>query len=138
MQSIESPPLTPLSQDDVKNTPYLLVSGVGSPADVEETATAFMGIPPLEHLAFADHHVFTARDASSIRHAAQYGTRMILTTAKDAYKLATVANFPFHVLLMRPAFGTLALVRNAPDAPWHLEAGSFEIWWKDMAVKLGL
>lgn len=68
--------------------PYLLVSGVARPSSVEQTATAHLSVPPVKHMAFADHHLFTHRDILKIvRKAASMNLRDVICTAKDAVKI---------------------------------------------------
>lgn len=58
MVSIPAPsPDIPLPEDLAG--PYLLVSGVGNPGLVKETATAFMGAEPARVACFPDHHAYT-------------------------------------------------------------------------------
>ena len=67
---------------------YLLVSGVGNPQAVEQTATRFVGRAPLRHLVFPDHHPYSARDWDRIVEAAgSLGSVPILCTPKDSVKL---------------------------------------------------
>ncbi len=67
----------------------LLVTGIANPTQLEEDLTAYN-----EHvtpLAFGDHHAFTAGDLKLIRErflALPEGRRMIITTEKDAVRLA--------------------------------------------------
>ncbi len=63
--------------------PYILVSGVGNPRQVQATASAFMkGLPAL-HSVFPDHHAYSQEDAERI---AAFGLP-VLCTSKDAVKL---------------------------------------------------
>ncbi|MCF8105558.1 MAG: tetraacyldisaccharide 4'-kinase, partial [Desulfohalobiaceae bacterium] len=67
---------------------YLLVSGVGSPQKIEETAIQALGKKPLNHLAFPDHHSYTRKDWRKIKKAAASpGKAPILCTPKDSVKL---------------------------------------------------
>jgi len=64
--------------------PYLLLSGVGAPAQVRTTASRLMRRPPEEHLTFPDHHACTEKEIEAI--AAR--KLPVLCTSKDAVKLA--------------------------------------------------
>ncbi|MEG2005190.1 MAG: tetraacyldisaccharide 4'-kinase, partial [Bilophila sp.] len=44
--------------------PYALVTGVGNPQQVAQTATEFIGRPPEVHLIFPDHHTYTFKDTA--------------------------------------------------------------------------
>ncbi|MEX1258421.1 MAG: tetraacyldisaccharide 4'-kinase [Gemmatimonadota bacterium] len=85
--------------------PPLVITSVGSPEPFLRSVLSRVGATS-GHLAFADHHAFTTRDAVSIRRAA--GGAWIATTEKDAVKLA-----PFRELL--PEVRVLPLVPNPPE-----------------------
>lgn len=61
---------------------YILVSGVANPQSVEVSATKALGAP-VQHIVFADHHVFTEEEANAL---AVYGLPVVCTE-KDAVKL---------------------------------------------------
>jgi tetraacyldisaccharide 4'-kinase len=73
----------------------LLVTGIANPAPLEEDLAAYNDhITPL---AFGDHHAFTAGDLKIIRDrfmALPEGRRMIITTEKDAARLASHPALP--------------------------------------------
>ncbi len=66
-----------------KGQPYVLVSGVGDPAQVVDTATAFLGYPPTQRHVYSDHHRYTLQDAVTLEN---YGLPLVCTQ-KDAVKL---------------------------------------------------
>jgi tetraacyldisaccharide 4'-kinase len=82
----------------------LLVSGVAQPKIIErymrEQAARFT------HLAFGDHHTYTAADYATIRKHYNEHTTKILTTEKDAQKLLdiTKGKLPVYVLPIAPHF----------------------------------
>lgn len=85
--------------------PYLLMSGVARPDDVEQSAAKLMGRAPLHHFVFGDHHPYGPADAHAVD--ALFPSRLpLLCTAKDAVKLAAMAG----------AFGERQL--------WVMEAGA--------------
>lgn len=118
--------------------PYLLVSGVGSPADVRETATQCIGRAPEEHCVFADHHAYTTQEALRIGNMAKNQHLRIVTTSKDAQKLSSVADFLFYSIVVQPRFGAEALIPNEQDGGYRCVAVSFEQWWGQTAGILGL
>ncbi|MDR2076585.1 MAG: tetraacyldisaccharide 4'-kinase [Desulfovibrio sp.] len=116
----------PLPPEALRGKPYLLISGVAGPEQVEATARSLTGLAPARHLAFADHHPYTARDVQGILRAAdgQAADLPILCTAKDGVKL-----LPF-----RPLFHShplLTLEAEVVFGPALFTAGSFPLWWED-------
>ena len=118
--------------DDLYGQPYMLISGVGEPAQVEATAATLMGLAPAAHKIFADHHLFTEEDARAIRQAANAHAPFlpILCTAKDAVKLEPLAalfqEHPVLVLEIGLAFGP-ALFTTKTFAEWWAN------WWQENA-----
>jgi tetraacyldisaccharide 4'-kinase len=110
----------------LRGKPYLLISGVGGPDQVEAAARSLMGLAPIRHLAFADHHPYTARDVRAIlREAdAQAADLPLLCTAKDGVKLLAFLSFfrshPLLILEAEVAFGPALFTR-----------ASFPQWWED-------
>ena len=89
--------------------PYLLVSGVGRPGRVEQSATHLLGEPPSRHLVFPDHHPFPAKDRELIRRTADaLGCEAIVCTAKDSVKLEDMSEPRLAYLDLRLRFGTAA------------------------------
>lgn len=116
--------------------PYILVSAVGSPAEVQKSAAALMRRPPDEQLLFADHHVFTRQDAQRIKARASHKKLAVLTTAKDAAKLARIAGFPFFMFQAEAVFGRWGMKKSG-DA-YSIVPVSFPDWWQREARRLGL
>jgi tetraacyldisaccharide 4'-kinase len=116
------PPLDPAVY---RGKPYLLVSGVGNPAQVEATARAFMGYGPTRHYAFADHHAYAEKD---VRRMMRGNTLPVVCTAKDAVKLryfdALWGDTPVWMLDVRAAFGPGVDFGAAGDP-----ALGFTDWW---------
>lgn len=107
--------------DDLGGAPYLLVSGVGRPAQVAATAGAYMGYPPADHVIFKDHHPYSKRDVLTIgRIAARVGCEAILCTPKDAVKLGPLCTDQFWQFDLRVEFGPSTMGRDA----------TFESWWE--------
>lgn len=88
LRVVDQKPVSGLSARDC-----LLVSGVGSPESVESSARTFLGAAVREHLRFADHRSYTARDwAFMVDRASALGCSTILCTTKDAVKLERFAD----------------------------------------------
>ncbi len=108
--------LTPHLEDKA----YVLVSGVGSPDQVRDTAETLLSAPPAHHAVYADHHAYTEQDAAELT---AYGLPLVCT-AKDAVKLEPLlplfGALPVWVLEARPVFGT-ALFTDL----------SFPEWWEE-------
>ena len=106
---------------DIGGAPYLLVSGVGQPAQVAATATAYFGYPPARHMVFKDHHGYTKKDVLSITRAADFaGCETILCTPKDAVKLGPLCTDAFWQFDLRVEFGPSTLGKHM----------TFESWWE--------
>jgi len=105
---------------DFESKPYLLVSGVGDPEQVERTARSYLGYGPKRHLAYPDHHFFTKEDALEIEGlAAQVRCPYVLCTPKDAVKLGELAGDSFWTLDVQVEFG-----------PTLYSAEPFPAWWE--------
>jgi tetraacyldisaccharide 4'-kinase len=76
----------------------LAVAAVGRPAAFGETVRGLLGAR-VELAAFPDHHEFGARDAERLR--AWAGSRAIVTTEKDAVKLASFSDTLGDVYVLR-------------------------------------
>ncbi len=86
--------------------PYLLLSGVGRPEQVEQTVRQYMGYAPKQHSVFADHHAFAQRDIQQIHTLAdELDCEYILCTPKDAVKIAPLADKRFLTLDLGIRFG---------------------------------
>jgi len=89
-----------------------LVSGIGNPQAFENTVRG-LGARILRHQVFPDHHHYAAGDVKA-------GAQTLLTTSKDAVKLAALG-LPFLVLeiefeLLRGAAQARALLESLPRA----------------------
>ncbi|MBU1612679.1 MAG: tetraacyldisaccharide 4'-kinase [Proteobacteria bacterium] len=98
---------------------YLLVTGVGQPAQVEATVSRYLDYPPEEHMVFSDHHLFTRADVTALESLAhERGCQAILCTPKDAVKIGPMASNLFWTLDLDVVFGP------------SLGAGKpFDAWW---------
>ena len=77
--------------------PVLAVAGIAAPQRFRD-ALAGAGFEVAGLLAFADHHPFTPADVRRIAaRAAAHGAGLVLTTEKDAVRLAPLAPFDFAV-----------------------------------------
>ena len=77
--------------------PVLAVAGIAAPERFRD-ALAAAGFDVAGLLAFADHHPFTPADVRRIAaQAAAHGAGLVLTTEKDAVRLAPFAPFDFAV-----------------------------------------
>lgn len=75
-------------QAQLPGNSYLLISGVGNPQQIEDTATQALGKKPGAHLVFPDHHPYTFRDWQRIMNTADsLGGVPRLCTPKDSVKL---------------------------------------------------
>jgi len=104
---------------DFNARPYMLVSGVGDPRQVQVTARRYLGYPPHRHLIFKDHHPFTKSDVTDIVGTARdAGCQAILCTPKDAVKLCAMCTDDFWQFDLSIEFG-----------PSPLGAANFQTWW---------
>jgi len=92
-----------------------LASGVGNPQAFESTLRG-LGARIGRHHAFPDHHHYTGDDARMLAEAARASGRRLITTTKDAVKLAPLG-LDFLVLEVE-----LELVRGAAQARALLES----------------
>lgn len=81
LHALESGGLAPRELGELEGLEVDLVSGVGNPEAFEATVRG-LGAAVREHRAFPDHHPFVAGDLAGL------GPRPVVTTAKDAVKLA--------------------------------------------------
>jgi tetraacyldisaccharide 4'-kinase len=81
------------SIDDLKESPVLLVSGIGNPSAFEATCRN-AGLTVADRIWFPDHHHFTDEDLRAITHRA--GDASIVVTLKDLVKLPQ--SFPARAL----------------------------------------
>lgn len=107
-----------LRAEDIREAPFVLVTGLADPEAVAITATRWCGRPPAEHLVFPDHHPFTRQDWDTIEKSLQRtGARRALCTAKDAVKLRPLADERLYALETRLVFGP-TLFADAPFPDW--------------------
>lgn len=108
------------SARDFEQARYLLVTGVGNPAQVRATATAYLGYEPAKHMEYRDHHAYTKNDVMDmVATARKLKCDHILCTPKDAVKLGPMCTDDFWQFDLRLNFG-----------PSTMEAGSpFDVWW---------
>lgn len=108
LQPLHAPGEEQSADAALAGSPYILVSGVGNPASVEEAAFLLTGRPPLRHFAYADHHPYSAGDVQAIMKLSA-APLPVVCTAKDAVKLRAFAdlwaNTPVWVLEMKLRFG---------------------------------
>lgn len=109
--------------------PYILVSGVGEPDQILDTAEMLLGDKPALHLRFEDHYTYTQADWDDIRSQAdRRDIRHVLCTVKDAVKLARFRTNDLwtfdHTLEFGPAFFAEASFPN-----WWAE------WWDLLRVR---
>lgn len=93
--------------------PYVLVSGVGGPGQVGETATRYFGYAPVRHRVFPDHHPYGPDD---VRLLAQEGAQLVCTP-KDAVKLERFAGLDLWTFDLQTVFGP-AIGTAAPFPQW--------------------
>lgn len=97
---------------------YVLVSAVGSPAGVEDSAEQVLSRKPRAHLRFADHHAYSPADWEKIAHKAEeLGAQFVVCTPKDRVKLESWADSRLFVLDL--------------DLSWHKPKGQrwdFACW----------
>jgi tetraacyldisaccharide 4'-kinase len=104
---------------DFEGAPYLLVTGVGDPAQVEATAEAYFGYPPKRHRVFRDHHTYSKQDALDLaQEAARLGCVAVLCTPKDAVKLGSMCTEIFWQFDLNLEFGPSTLGEKAKFSTW--------------------
>ena len=80
---------------------YLAVAGIARPERFQAALVA-AGVPVARLLAFRDHHRYTARDLRAIADAVRAaGAAGVVTTAKDAVRLAPLRPWPFALAVAR-------------------------------------
>ncbi|XPV76865.1 MAG: tetraacyldisaccharide 4'-kinase [Desulfovibrio sp.] len=95
---------------------YILITGVGSPEQVVDTAKDLIGYGPKEHLSYPDHHMYTKKDVTDILRAMRrHGCKFVLCTGKDAVKLGPLAGGEFWELEFNVYFGPAAGSRLSFD-----------------------
>jgi len=78
----------------LKGERVLAVSGIGNPASFQALLET-VGATVAEHCVFPDHHAYSLEDVQTVRQvAARAGAARIVTTEKDAVKLAGLVSSP--------------------------------------------
>lgn len=117
-----------LSPEVYKQTPYILLSGVGNPCGVEKTARALLGREPVQHFDFDDHHRYSAVEIQALLKIAGVPLPLVCT-AKDAVKLEHMGDIwgltQVWVLETRVEFGPW--IDFAEDGS---ASGGFASWWE--------
>jgi tetraacyldisaccharide 4'-kinase len=76
--------------DQIKGQPAAAVSGIGNPSSFRRLVDD-LGVRVVDELRFSDHHAYTSGDVRRIMaRAVRRGAQCILTTEKDAVKLAAL------------------------------------------------
>jgi tetraacyldisaccharide 4'-kinase len=103
----------------LRNKPVLAVSGIGHPAAFERTL-ADLGLNCVRHLAFRDHHRYSAGDLRRIGEEAEaLAAESVVTTEKDAVRFGHrwTGGLPLHALSIRMTIeGGDGPMRNALGA----------------------
>ncbi len=104
---------------DFSGDPYILVTGVGDPRIVEETAKMHFGYAPLKHLIYKDHHAYSKTDVMDmLAGMKRRGAKRIVCTPKDAVKLGPMCTKEFWQFDLRVAFGPSSIDRNTTFDAW--------------------
>jgi tetraacyldisaccharide 4'-kinase len=102
------------------NTRALLVTGVARPGRVWRLLQRDLGVHPLGHLTFPDHHPFSASDWQYIQETAtRLHAEIILATGKDAVKLAPLADERLWILDLTVDFSPITA--HPPFPQWITE-----------------
>lgn len=116
-----------LEPEEYVKRPYLLLSGVGNPGQVERTATELMGRSPAGHYIFDDHHPFTETDVQGLI-SMNTGQLPLVCTSKDAVKLKSYdscfGRIPLWTMETRVEFGPCLDFSAAGEA-----RRNFSAWW---------
>ena len=119
------PPL--LDKQDYQDRPYILVSGVGNPAQVEASVRELLGRPPVQHFDFADHHPYSAADVQAIVKMSA-APLPVICTSKDAVKLRAFGeewgSTPVWVMETEARFGPSLFCEESFPQWW-------ENWWSE-------
>jgi tetraacyldisaccharide 4'-kinase len=112
-----------LDKEQYYDRPYILMSGVGNPAQVQDNAVRLMGRPPKQRLDFADHHPYSPEDVLAVAQLAN-GALPVICTPKDAVKLGQLRRqwgcTPVWVMETQLRFG-----------PCLFSKASFPQWWEN-------
>jgi tetraacyldisaccharide 4'-kinase len=112
--------LTGKFEKDFFGEPFLLVSGVGNPAQVQRAARRYFNYKPVDHMVYRDHHSYCKADVLDILTTAKRrGARYVLCTQKDAVKLGPMCTEDFWAFSLRVDFGPSCFAQGS----------SFGVWW---------
>lgn len=111
--------ITGTQAQDFEGEQYMLISGVGDPKGVLDSATRFIGYKPTKHLVFKDHHAYTKTEVTNMIAMAQgYDCKAILCTPKDAVKLGPMCTKLFWQFDLRVEFGPSSISEDTTFASW--------------------
>lgn len=117
-----------LSPEIYRKTPYILLSGVGNPCGVEETARTLLGREPVQHFDFDDHHRYSTVEIQALLKIAGVPLPLVCT-AKDAVKLEHMGDIwgltQVWIMETRVEFGSWLDFSNGGHA-----SGGFSDWWE--------
>lgn len=104
---------------DFGGAPYVLVTGVGNPRLVEETAKMHFGYSPIKHMIYKDHHAYTKTDVMDMLAAMKRrGAKNIICTPKDAVKLGPMCTDEFWQFDLRVVFGPSTISSKTSFDSW--------------------
>lgn len=107
---------------DLGEAPYLLVSGVGEPQQVANTAEALLGATPVHHLRYDDHYAYSQQDWEFIwSEAARKNADHVVCTSKDAVKLAGLTTWNLWTFDTTLTFGGMYFTK-LPFPDWWAKA----------------
>ncbi len=109
MEDLRSGTLSPA--DTLRGRPLLAFAGIAVPENFRATL-AELGVVPRDFVAFPDHHAYTVADVRALEARAHVaGAETLVTTEKDAVRLAASGTMPVWVLRVR-------LSLRDEDATW--------------------
>lgn len=104
---------------DFNGQPYILVTGVGNPRLVEETAQMHFGYAPVKHMVYKDHHAYTKTDVMDMLAAMKRrACKHIICTPKDAVKLGPMCTDEFWQFDLRVVFGPSTISNQTSFDAW--------------------
>jgi tetraacyldisaccharide 4'-kinase len=95
--------LAPSNGADLKGRRLLAFAGIGQPRKFFESLAA-VGVEAVDHVAFADHHTYTAAELARLRARARAKDAQLVTTEKDFVRLTQAERDEIAVLAVRAAF----------------------------------
>lgn len=107
-----------IAEEDLRGEGVVAFSGIANPPAFERTLRS-LGIHPKHHVIFPDHHRYAPSDLMEIaRWMQEVGTRIALTTEKDAVRLENMSP-PFSIVTLGV---TLALTSGHAELKKRLDA----------------